>query len=133
MFLHRPFSPHGVLHFCHDSGRLIGLDTRFRRVRLDYYRSMHSPCAGIFPCAQPLPTEIGLLTNLRRMTLGMASSLPREISNLKLLEQLRLEGGPLQELPREIGDLQSLVDLTLENLFNLEGLPAEIDMLENLS
>jgi hypothetical protein len=114
----------GMLELCNDSGRLIGFNTCMR-LRL-------GGGMGILPCAQPLPEEIGLLTKLRRMTLGVAGSLPREVRNLKFLEELVLEGGFLEELPREIGELQCLQTLRLAYLPSLKALPAEIDMLVNL-
>lgn len=79
-----------------------------------------------------LPKEIGLLTNLKGLTIhGEISELPKEIGNLTKLQYLNLNGNKLTSLPKEIGKLHSLrIFMISDNL--LTELPKEIGNLINL-
>jgi len=59
------------------------------------------------------------------------TSLPKEIWDLKQLEELFLEGNKLTSLPKEIGDLKQLKELHLRNN-QLKSLPKEIGDLKQL-
>jgi len=82
---------------------------------------------------QDLPKEVGLLTELKALTLSMVSALPCEVGNLFCLEALTIEDSTIDQLPIELGQLRSLKRLRLVGLKNLRGLPGELDMLSELS
>jgi len=82
---------------------------------------------------QELPKELGLLTELRSLSLEKVKDLPCEVGNLSCLECLTIHGGTIDQLPIELGQLQSLKTLTLIRLENLQGLPDELDMLSELA
>jgi internalin A len=80
-----------------------------------------------------LPSEIGQLTQLQSLTLGLNSltTLPEEIGELTHLRLLDLGGNQLTTLPPEIGQLNRLESLYLrEN--RLTALPPEIGQLPQL-
>jgi len=80
-----------------------------------------------------LPTEIGLLTNLRVLLLNnnQLSELPTDIGRLSNLRRLYLDQNQLSELPAEIGRLSSLQELGLSNN-QLSQLPAQLWQLTSL-
>jgi len=82
---------------------------------------------------QELPKEVGLLTELRVLSLSMVSALPCEVGNLLCLEDLTIEDSIIDQLPIELGQLRSLKKLSLNGLKNLQGLPGELDMLSELT
>lgn len=53
-------------------------------------------------------------------------TMPREISSLESLRELRLYGSHLQRLPPEIGQLKSLANLDVYTSYSLHWLPYEI-------
>lgn len=80
-----------------------------------------------------LPSEIGLLTNLKLLDIPNSNMyyLPAEIGNLTQLADLNLEDSQLTELPPEIGNLKNLETLNLNNNY-LTELPPEIGNLKKL-
>jgi Leucine-rich repeat (LRR) protein len=83
-----------------------------------------------------LPPEIAELTNVRnlwelRLDGNQLAALPSEIGQLTNLWELRLDGNQLATLPPEIGQLSNLGTLTLDGN-QLAALPPEIGQLSNL-
>ncbi|NEZ60803.1 COR domain-containing protein [Adonisia turfae] len=80
-----------------------------------------------------LPSEIGQLTNLKKLVLrgNQLSELPPEIGHLINLEILDLRSNRLLELPSEIGQLTNLKKLAASQNQLIE-LPSEIGQLQNL-
>lgn len=80
-----------------------------------------------------LPVEIGNLTGLKKLYLSgnKLTSLPSEIGQLKELERIYLSGNKLTELPAEIGQLTKLNYIYLRDN-DLTSLPIEINLLTNL-
>lgn len=79
-----------------------------------------------------LPEEIGLLTNLKKLSLSCKCKLlPNSITNLKNLEVLLLSVRGLEELPSGIKKLNKLKKLSLQ-WSNIQILPDDIGKLENL-
>jgi Leucine-rich repeat (LRR) protein len=80
-----------------------------------------------------LPKELGLLTQLTKLTLfeNQIEVIPKEIGNLTALKELFISSNNIKELPVEIGLLKSLTILRLhEN--QLTTLPKEIGQLKKL-
>merc|ERR1712232_533862 len=77
--------------------------------------------------------EVGLLAELKALTLSTVSALPCEVGNLLCLEALTIEDSTIDRLPIELGQLRSLKRLRLVGLKNLRGLPGELDMLSELA
>lgn len=78
--------------------------------------------------------SIGNFNNLKSLYLsrtGRIENLPKEIGNLKNLEQLSLSGNCLKIIPKEIGNLKNLQYLDL-SYNKIEEIPKEIANLENL-
>jgi Leucine-rich repeat (LRR) protein len=80
-----------------------------------------------------VPSEIGDLTDLKRLSLGdnQLTSLPTEVFSLSDLELLDIRSNQLASLPAEIGQLTSLQFLSL-NANQLSSVPSEIGNLTNL-
>lgn len=80
-----------------------------------------------------LPSEIGLLTNLKKLHLdeNKIETLPHEISLLTNLEELFLQNNKITTLPPEIGALTKLRVLYLHGN-QMKTLPPEIGFLTNL-
>lgn len=74
-----------------------------------------------------LPSEIGILTNLKRLSLynSKLTSLPSEIGNLSNLQRLYVFNNKLSELPIEIGRFNNLQSLNLSDS-QLSELPKQI-------
>ncbi|MCY4000468.1 MAG: hypothetical protein OXF84_06635 [Bacteroidetes bacterium] len=83
---------------------------------------------------EPLPPEIGNLTNLTRLDLrGDFTGIPAEIGNLTNLEDLSLSSNQLTgPIPSEIGNLTNLTHLRLFGNELTGTIPAEIGNLTNL-
>ncbi|MFA6159123.1 MAG: leucine-rich repeat domain-containing protein [Candidatus Paceibacterota bacterium] len=81
----------------------------------------------------PVPSQIGLLTPLRRLDLdqNQLTSLPPEIGKLSSLEYLRLDANQLTSLPPEMGRLLSLRVLVL-SANRLTSIPLEMGQLVSL-
>ncbi|MEJ2252056.1 MAG: leucine-rich repeat domain-containing protein, partial [Candidatus Lokiarchaeota archaeon] len=100
---------------------------------------------------ESLPTEIGMLGNLRKLEIALPNltmlpgsignlksleelyitapnlpSIPRSIGNLKVLKELYVKSSQLVSLPEELGDIQNLISLTLENCKRFENLPESL-------
>ena len=80
-----------------------------------------------------IPTEIGQLTNLRRLDISgnQLVSLPKEIGSLTNLRELDLNSNQLIDLPKEIGQLTKLTRLDIKHN-QLVNLPKEIGNLLDL-
>ncbi len=80
-----------------------------------------------------LPAEIGLLSNLERLSLwgNRLTVVPAEIGQLGNLKRLSLSGTQLTDLPAEIGQLSNLQELDL-SANQLMVVPAEMGQLSNL-
>lgn len=72
-----------------------------------------------------LPAEIGLLTQLKALSLAGChlSALPKEIGFLKNLEILNLNNNHFEKLPEEIGQLSALKECTISYDPKLKQLP----------
>ena len=81
-----------------------------------------------------LPKEIGNLKNLNELNLNenKLTSIPKEIGLLKNLKKLSFEYNNLTSIPKEIGLCKNLKDLDLSGN-NLTSLPKEIEDLPKLS
>jgi internalin A len=77
-----------------------------------------------------LPSEIGLLTNLKRLDLSSnhLTILPPEIENLTKLEYLVLKDNELRELIPEIKKLKNLKEIYIQNN-KIDSLPDGLDSL----
>lgn len=85
----------------------------------------------------PLPTEIGLLTNLRRLYLEVNSftgSIPTELGSVSQLEELDLGYNPFSgSIPTELGNLgDSLKVLSIRRSGVTGTLPSQLYLLSNL-
>lgn len=81
-----------------------------------------------------IPSEIGKLTNLTILDLrkNRFKVVPPEFGMLKNLEELYLDNNSLNTLPKEIGELTKLTTLSLYD-DNLSALPSELYKLNNLT
>ena len=81
-----------------------------------------------------LPSEIGQLTNLKKLWLynNELTTLPPEIGQLTNLEEISLTNNNITSLPPEIGQLKNLWILNLGDN-PLSSLPPEVGQLKNLS
>jgi len=81
-----------------------------------------------------LPSDIGLLTNLRSLDLhgNKLTTIPPEIGELQNLTRLNISNNIITKLPPEIGELTNLRELDI-NTNRLTDLPKEINNLKNLS
>ncbi|XP_031475730.1 disease resistance protein RPV1-like isoform X1 [Nymphaea colorata] len=82
-----------------------------------------------------IPDSIGLLTNLRELSLEgsqLLRELPDSICQLSLLKSLSLEGCyGLYTLPERLGDMEKLEELILDNT-RIEIIPDSVGQLKNL-
>jgi len=82
-----------------------------------------------------LPTELGLLSNVKRLVLynnRLSGGIPSEIGQMESLEELHLLFNLLDKLPDEIGNLKSLTTLELSNN-RIEGtLPTNMGKMEKI-
>jgi hypothetical protein len=80
-----------------------------------------------------IPSEIGLLHNLKSLNLNYSSIqvVPTQIGQLKKLIRLDLQCNDIKELPTEIGQLYKLKIMSLDNNY-LYYLPSELNNLTNL-
>lgn len=81
-----------------------------------------------------LPENIGLLTNLERLDLGLGNDLkylPESFAQLSELRHLDLGSNQLEALPKQFSDLSNLIVLELDGS-NLVGLPHNFDQLKKL-
>jgi len=83
-----------------------------------------------------MPTELGLLSNIVRLYLGMNAlyeEIPSEIFDLTTLEVFSIEHNAFyQEIPSELGLLTNLQILGLADNYFFGTLPEELSNLENL-
>ena len=81
-----------------------------------------------------LPSEIGNLTGLTELDLGMnnLTVLPPEIGNLTNLTKLKVDRNHLKNLPPEIGNLRNLSELHAGDN-DIAQLPREIGNMVNLA
>jgi len=90
---------------------------------------------GSFRYVQLIPTAIGMLSKLQKLTINgdnLAGTLPRELLNLHELTQMTIRSSLEGALPSEIGNLRSLQILDLHGN-NFDGkLPSELGLLEKL-
>jgi hypothetical protein len=80
-----------------------------------------------------VPTQIGLLENLRYMSLSYLklTFIPSEIGNLINLKKLWLHNNQLTYIPSELGNLTNLEVLMLDNN-KLTSMPSELGNLKKL-
>ena len=83
-----------------------------------------------------IPSDIGKLTNLTHLALGLnklTGPIPSEIGNLTKLDYLDLSNNQLTgQIPNEIGNLTRLDELKLENNKIIGEIPSKIGQLINL-
>ena len=99
--------------------------------------STNTECRMEYVLSGLIPSEIGNLTQLRKLSLEsnkFNGVIPREIGALKNITDLTLSSNQLSgNIPSEIGELESLEHLAL-NSNTLSGyLPPEIENLKNLN
>lgn len=80
-----------------------------------------------------IPSEIGLMTNLKKLQLNgnQISSIPTEIGLLTSVEELFLSYNEITSVPSQIGLMSSLQSLTLAGN-SLSSIPSEIGLLTGL-
>lgn len=80
-----------------------------------------------------LPPEIGQMSMLEELDLcsNKLTQLPPEIGNLTRLRRLNLDGNPIKSLPPEIGNLINLAELHLQST-SLDQLPPTIGKCQEL-
>ncbi|MCP4344765.1 MAG: hypothetical protein GY795_04470 [Desulfobacterales bacterium] len=87
-----------------------------------------------FDGSEPLPPEIGNLTNLKYLYLNSnrLKSIPDEIVNLINLEHLTLTNNQIESIPNDIDKLANLTQLKISDN-HLKSIPNTIDKLVNLT
>lgn len=97
--------------------------------RLKYLRTLHLQCDKITGGIPPELANLDLLTEL--WVSGQLTTIPSELSDMRLLKHLNLGGNQLTGIPSELGDL---ANLRLLNLWSnqLTSIPPELGNLRSL-